>query len=355
MDSMSPSLDFAVIGHQESWKNISSLLNGIRTDNLEKLEDETIKNIYSFIPPRDIFRIHVKSKTGREINGVYIETFIDPDKLGNQYIRTNINKVMHAACFAKKLGAKIVTLGGFTSIVLEGDLLGLPGGETIFTTGNTLTAAYIVKGIEKAACMHQIDFKKSNILIVGATGDIGMACVNYFKHKAKRILLSARNSQRLAKLSGELADQNIYVYYSTCVGELVPDADIIICAASSTEIKLPDYKKGVLICDAGFPKNLESLVETKTDIHLFHAGMGQISCGYSFKPDYSDFMYRCAAHNISHGCVIEAIVLALENKYESYSAGKGNITIGRMNEMYNLSLKHGIGLAPFYNANGLWQ
>src|SRR5664279_5587098 len=145
MDRMPPSIDFAVIGHQDNWQNISSLINGIRTGRMGNLEKEAIRNIYSFIPPRDIFRINVKSTNGNEINGVYIETFIDPDSLQAGCQRTNINKVKNAVIFANKLGAKVVTLGGFCSIVLEGNLQGLREGGTVYTTGNTLTSAYIVK------------------------------------------------------------------------------------------------------------------------------------------------------------------------------------------------------------------
>jgi fatty aldehyde-generating acyl-ACP reductase len=354
MDSTPSGLDFAVIAHQDSWPNITSLINGIRTDNLERLSTDTIRNIFSFIPPRDIFKIHVKSKTGSEVNGVYIESFIDPDKLDIQHIRTNITKVKKAVSFANKSGAKITALGGFTSIILEGDLHGLPDGGSAFTTGNTLTAAYIVKGIENAAIQLQIDCKNAHILIVGATGDIGMACIEYFKHKAGKILLCARNNQRLLKLSDELKAQNVSVQYSGCMEDLVPDADIIICAASSTGMKVSNYKKGVLICDAGFPKNLETSTGLNKDLHVFHGGMGFISYGYSFNPDYTAYTYRQPDPKISHGCIIEAIVLALENKYEPYSAGKGNITVQKMEEIYALSIKHGIELAPFYNASGFW-
>src|SRR5215218_7544458 len=150
MDSSTSSLDFAVIGHQDSWQNIARFVNAIRAPVREELSSQQIRNIFSFIPPRDLFRVKVKSKTGAEINGVYIETFIDPDKLDAQFIRTNISKVMQAVSHAKKMGAKIVAMGGFTSIVLEGKLDSFSQQRSKFTTGNTLTAAYIVKGIEKA-------------------------------------------------------------------------------------------------------------------------------------------------------------------------------------------------------------
>ncbi len=355
MDSPSPSLDFAVIGHQDSWQNISAFINGIRTPDLQELSSERIKSIFSFIPPRDVFKIKARSKTGAEVNGVYIETFIDPDKLDTQFIRANISKVMSAVSHAQKMGAKIVILGGFTSIVLEGNLDSFSTGETKFTTGNTLTAAYIVKGSEKAATQFNIDLHESNILIVGATGDIGIACINYLKHRVRKLLLCARNNQRLQKLSQELIKENIPVNYSVSLQDLISEADIIICVASSTGIRLTDCKKDVLICDAGYPKNLETKIENNIGINLFHGGMGQVSHGYDFSPDYSNNMYHYEAPYISHGCILEAIVLAFENKFETYSAGKGNITIDKMEEIYNLSLKHGIVVAPFYNANGLWQ
>ncbi len=355
MDSTTSSLDFAVLGHQDSWQNISDFINGIRTSNEGELTNEKIKEIFSFIPPRTLFKMTVRSKTGAEIKGTYIETFIEPDKLDSSFLRINIAKVRNAVSCAKKTKAKIATLGGFTSIVLEGNLDSFSVGETKFTTGNTLTAALIVKGIEKAANDRNINLKESSVLIVGATGDIGIACTNFLKTRTKKLLLSARNFQRLKKLADELINNGQQVIYSVNIQDLIPEADIIICVASSTGIQLSNLKKGVVICDAGYPKNLENKIEHTEGVHLFHGGMGQISYGYDLEPDYSATFYRYAAPNIVHGCILEAIVLAFENKFESYSAGKGNITSDRMEEIYNLSLKHGIGLAPFYNALGLWS
>jgi len=354
MDSSSPCIDFAVIGHQDSWQNISSFINGIR-DEGQELSVEKVRGIFSYIPPRDIFRVKVRSKTGAAINGVYIETFIDPGKLDASFTKTNIGKVMRAILHAKKMGARIVALGGFTSIVLEGNLDPFGGDDTKFTTGNTLTASYIVKGIEKAAEQHGINLSEANVLILGATGDIGLACAHYFKDKAGKLLLCARNKSRLEKLATELMDENIAIEYSSSMDELAPKADILICVASSSGIPLHNCKEKVLICDAGYPKNIENGSGDAANGNLFHGGMGQVSNGYDFSPDYSSHIYRYAAPHIIHGCILEAMVLAFENKFENYSSGKGNISIEKMEEIYSLSLKHGIGIAPFYNTKGLWE
>ncbi len=347
-------LDFAVIGHQDSWPNIEAFINGMRSDNVGDLSLEQIKNTFCFIPPRSIFKMKVRSKTGALINGVYIETFIDPDKLGTQYLRANIQKVNEAIAVAQKLNAPILTLGGFTSIVLEGNLSAFDTSKTKITTGNSLTTAYIIKGIERASEKYNIELKSSNVLIIGATGDIGMACTNYLKGRVKSLLLNARNKRRLEIFSSGISEEGFSVIYDTDLFQLIPNADIIISAASSNEIKIENYKSPVIICDAGYPKNLELKIDEREGVYLFHGGMGQIGYGYDFNPDYTKHFYRYPAPHIGHGCILEAVVLAFENKLENYSSGKGNISKSKIDDIYTMSIKHGLDIAPFYNSKGLW-
>ncbi len=348
-------LDFAVIGHQDSWPNIKEFINGMRSSNVGDLSLEQVKNTFCYIPPRSIFKMKVRSKTGDLIHGVYIETFIDPDKLGPQYLRANIKKVNEAIVVAQNLNAKIIALGGFTSIVLEGNLNTFNTSETKITTGNSLTSAYIIKGIEKASEKFNIEIKASHVLIIGATGDIGMACTNYLKGKVKGLLLCARNKRRLEIFSNKISEEGYSVKYDTDLNQLITQADIIISAASSNEIEIKKHKKPVIICDAGYPKNLEQKIDKKDGISLFHGGMGHLGYGYDFYPDYTKHFYKYPSPHIGHGCILEAIVLAFENKFENYSSGKGNITNDKIDEIYALSLKHGIEIAPFYNENGLWE
>ena len=355
MVSTASSINFAVIGHQDSWQNIETFVNNLRTNDLEKLSQEKLRNIFPFIPPRVLFKVKVKSATGSEINGIYIDTFIDPDKLDAQHVKININKVIKAAACAQKENASVTTLGGFTSILLEGNFTSLPANGTSFTTGNTLTASYIVKGVEAAAQHQNINISTSKLMIIGATGDIGAACVNYFKKRVKKLLLCARSFPKLESFAENLKKESVAeVEYSVFPDDMLSKSDIIICVASTTGMAFKNLKKNVLICDAGYPKNIDQKINNNPDVHFFHGGMGQVSMGYYFDPDYSKVIYQYPAPGIAHGCILEAMVLAFENKYESYSKGKGNITTDRMEDIYARSLKHGITLAPFHNATGLW-
>ena len=60
-----------------------------------------ILDIYSYIPPRSVFKMNVRSKTGAEIKGAYIETFINPDELDTRYLRGNIKKVPERKCYER--------------------------------------------------------------------------------------------------------------------------------------------------------------------------------------------------------------------------------------------------------------
>jgi len=319
MVSATSCINFAVIGHQDNWQNVERFVNGLRAPLQEKLSVEKIKNIFPFIPPRVIFNVKVRSATGDEITGIYIDTFIDPDKLDARYSKANIRKVIQAACCAEKKHPAITTLGGFTSIVQEGNFDSFPRNGTKFTTGNTLTAAYIVKGVEAAALHCNIHLGNSKLFVLGATGDIGMACTNYFKNKVKQLLLCARNPHRLQELAQRLLKEDVNTRYDVSVDELLPEADVIICVASSMGLNFTGCKRNVLICDAGYPKNLDSQMNDDLDVYLFHGGMGQVTKGFSFNPDYSNSIYLYPAPGIAHGCILEAMVLAFENKIESYS------------------------------------
>jgi fatty aldehyde-generating acyl-ACP reductase len=352
MDHQPASIKFAIIGHQDSWENVTQFVNNIRiTNDNELLSLDKIKQVYSFIPPRKLFDIVVNSTTGNSINGAYIDTFISPDELDIKHLRKNIEKVKDACILASKLGASVVSLGGFSSIVLETGKENFTSiNKTSFTTGNTLTAGFIAKGIEKACAFWDVELEQSNLLIIGSTGDIGSACVEYFAGKAKKILLCARQQAPLLKQSDRLTQKGTENIASSRLKELIPKADIIISVASSIieNNDLDELNEHCIVCDAGYPKNLQSS-RLQDHERLFYGGMGIIKNGFYFENNVYDSLYKFCLPNVSHGCLLEGIVLALENKCYAYSKGRGNITTKVMNEILEMAAKHGIEAAPLFN------
>jgi fatty aldehyde-generating acyl-ACP reductase len=347
-------VDFALIGHQESWRSAADVLAVLRGAERARLPDEQIREIFPWIPPRAVCTVELTSTTGARARGLYIDCFIPPDQLDCAYVHENLGRVRAAAACAINRGAKIVSLGGFSSILIEGNFDQLPErAETIFTTGNTLTVAFIIQGIRKLCAMEGREICGSTLLIIGATGDVGSGCARCLAPFVKTVILCARNLERLRTLAAELEADGIDVEIATHTEQAPSVADIVICAASlaSSSLRLGRIAPGAIVCDAGYPKNLnprEDIMEAR----VFFGGLGQISGGLSFVPDFNGVLNRHPFPDVAHGCLLEGMALALAQQFQPFSKGRGFITRERVEEIESIAALHGIHLAPLYNAEG---
>jgi predicted amino acid dehydrogenase len=349
-----PEVDFALIGHQESWRAAADVLAVLRGAQHAPIPDEQIREIFPWIPPRVVCNVEVASATGTKARGLYIDCFIPPDRLDCEYVHDNIGRVRAAAACAINAGARIVSLGGFSSILLEGNFHQLPERtDTIFTTGNTLTVAFIVQSIRKMCALVGREIRRSTLLIVGATGDVGSGCARCLAPFVKRVVLCARNAERLRALAAELEADGTAVEIATRLEQAPHEADIVICAASlaSPSLRLGCIAPEAIICDAGHPKNL-SPHSDMPGARVFFGGMGQIPDGLSFMPDLKGVLNRHPFPDVAHGCLLEGMVLALARRFEPFSHGRGFITRERVEEIETIAALHGIRLAPLFNAEG---
>ncbi|HEV7485899.1 MAG TPA: hypothetical protein VGQ65_09465 [Thermoanaerobaculia bacterium] len=352
--SAAPQVDFALVGHPESWSAAAEVFSALRGPEHKPLPDDEIKDILPWIPPRAVCRVDVKSIGDAAAHGLYIDSFISPDHLDAAFVQENLTRVRAAAAYAIKAGARIVSLGGFSSILLEGKFDQLPPRQhTVFTTGNTLTVAFIVRGIETMCASQGRDLQRSTLLVVGATGDVGSGSVRCLATKVRRVQLYARNTERLRRLAAELDASGIEVEIGTDLAQFSEQADLVICAASlpSPSLLLDSIAPDALVCDAGYPKNLSPDAET-SQATIFFGGLGQIAGGMTFDPDLHGILNHHPFPDVAHGCLLEGIALALEGRFEPFSRGRGAITPKLVDEIERIAARHGIRLAPFFNAGG---
>jgi len=346
-------VDFALIGHQESWRAAADVLAVLRGPQHTPLPDDEIKDILPWIPPRAVCHVEIRSIGGTKARGLYIDSFIPPDRLEAAYVHENVARVRGAAAYAIKAGAKIVSLGGFSSILIEGNFDQLPERhDTVFTTGNTLTVGFIVQGIKKMCALEDRNLRRSTLLIVGATGDVGSGCARCLAPFVGRVLLSARNVERLRRLAAELEAHGVQVEIAIDLQRFSAEADLVICAASlaSPSLLLGRITPHAIVCYAGYPKNLSPSAEMP-DAKVFFGGLGQITGGMTFVPDFCGILNRHPFPDVVHGCLLEGMALALEARFEPFSQGRGFITPERVEEIEAIAARHGIYLAPLYNAD----
>jgi predicted amino acid dehydrogenase len=150
-----------------------------------------------------------------------------------------------------------------------------------------------------------------------------------------------------------LQADGVQVEITTDLQRFSAEADVVICAASlaSPSLLLGRIAPDALVFDAGYPKNLSPRADM-AGATVFFGGLGQITGGMRFAPDLRGVLNRHPFPDVAHGCLLEGMALALEGRFEPFSQGRGFITPERVEEMERIAARHGIYLAPVYNADG---
>ena len=189
------------------------------------------------------------------------------------------------------------------------------------TTGNTFTAAMAIDGVLKAADMTNRDISSLKVAIIGGTGDIGSACARVLADRVRQLTITGRTRANIQRISKELAKKRKARIIATSDNfSAVKDADIVIAAASvsASILKIDWFKPGAIICDVGYPKNISYTPTTRKDILIFSGGLSKSPSPVSFLIDTG-----LPSANTLYGCFAEAIILALEKRFEAFSFGRG--------------------------------
>ncbi|MFM7578307.1 MAG: long-chain acyl-[acyl-carrier-protein] reductase, partial [Microcystaceae cyanobacterium] len=256
-----------------------------------------------------------------------------------------IRKILNAMALAQKVGLHITALGGFSSIIFEEfnlkenhQVRNVELDFSRFTTGNTHTAYVICRQVEQMSAQLGIDLSKAAIAVCGATGDIGSAVCRWLdqKHNIGELLLIARNRERLENLQSELGRGKILE-----LQEALPQADIIVWVASmpkGVEIDPTTLKKPCLIIDGGYPKNLDSKIK-HPDVPILKGGIVEHSLDIDWK--IMEIVSMDVPSRQMFACFAEAILLEFEGWHTNFSWGRNQITVNKMEQIGEASVKHG--------------
>ena len=168
---------------------------------LGKLPLWLINYLSLFFPPVFISEIGgiQSADTGRSLRGWFVACPLTPARMLSLPEEVVYRKIVQTGRYAERLGARILGLGAFTSVVGDGGLtisrrLSIP-----VTTGDSYTVAVAVQAIEAAARRMQIPLPTATVAVVGAGGAIGSVAAELLAPRAGQLLLIGRTqSERLA-------------------------------------------------------------------------------------------------------------------------------------------------------------
>jgi predicted amino acid dehydrogenase len=151
---------------------------------------------------------------------------------------------------------------------------------------------------------------------------------------AKTIVVG-RDPERTAQLASEVE----HSVGSTDINA-IRDADVVITVTSSdAAVILPEHlKPGCIVCDVARPRDVSVRVSReRPDVLVIEGGVVKVpgDVKFNFRFGFPD--------GTAYACMSETMMLALEDRPESYTLGK-DVSEDQVREMLALAKKHGFAL-----------
>ena len=257
-----------------------------------------------------------------------------------------MDRIIESGQVAQELGAKIVGLGAFTSVVGDAGITIAKNLDIAVTSGNSYTVATAIEGTKEAVRLMGKKLADCRAVVVGASGSIGSAAVRLLAKEVEHITLVARHLQPLEELAQQLLKENLCaVSVTDNIGQSLKEADIVITVTSALDfiINPDDLKPGAVVCDVARPRNVSKEVSARRrDVLVIEGGVINVPGNVDFH-----FNFGFPPHT-SYACMAETMILALEQKYEDFTLGR-NLELDKILTIADLAKKHDFKLAGFRN------
>ncbi|MCK4314142.1 MAG: polysaccharide biosynthesis protein [Anaerolineae bacterium] len=296
-----------------------------------------------FWPP--VYLSHItgvrSEATGKEIEGWLLACPFTARQMVYLPPQTAYKKIVQTGRLAQRLGARILGLGAFTSVVGDGGVTVAQRLNIPVTTGHSLTVAIVIEALVEAARCRDIQPELVTTAVVGATGSIGSACAELLAPIVAKLVLIGRRESRLAQVQTRVEAAGARLVRISTQVEDIHEAHLVLSATSAARpiIQPQHLKHGAIVCDVARPPDVSRRVaREREDVLLIEGGEmdvpGEVDFGFDFG----------LPPGKAYACMAEAMVLALERRYESYSLGR-QIRAEQVHEIAQLAHKHGFQIS----------
>ncbi len=303
-------------------------------------------NFFStFFPPVYLSEVEgIRSAaTGKQIKGWLIACPLTSTRMLELPVRIAYAKIIQTGRLAERLGADMLGLGAFTSVVGDGGKTVAEALDVPVTTGDAYTVSVAVQAIRDAAAMLAIPLEQATAAVVGATGAIGRVCSQMLAGDVETLYLIGQTPEKLDRLDRELRDRARATLITSVDAADVKNAQLILTVSSADHpIIHPEHlRPGSVICDVARPRDVSAQVATaRDDVLVIDGGMVDVPGPVNFNFDFG------FPPGKAYACMAETIALALEGRFDDYTIGK-EITRRRVDEITEIATRHGFRLSGF--------
>jgi fatty aldehyde-generating acyl-ACP reductase len=316
---------------------------------VKNMPEKLVKKIMEKLPPVKIpGAASIESSEGRA-TGCFVAVPLLPEQMLTLPVDFVLGRILKACKMAQSMGAQIVGLGAFTSVVGDKGLTIAKELDIPVTTGNSYIVAAALGTIRRTCSEAGRALGDAQIVIVGANGSIGSACAKILAREARFLTLVSNDIERLDNVAGEIMLETGLAVHTTKRPEgPLKRADIVITDSSAVDTNIfPEcLKKGAILCDVARPRNVSAIVsKTRRDVLIIESGI--IKVPGEMNPNFSFGL----PPGMCYSCMVEVMILAMEERFESFSIGS-RLEVERVSEIWKLGEKHGFTLAGIRSPEG---
>jgi predicted amino acid dehydrogenase len=309
------------------------------------LSEGQIDFFSTFFPPVFISEIEgiTSQATGKQVKGWFLACPYTPKRMMELPEQTIYHKIIQTGRLAEKLGAQILGLGAFTSVVGDAGVTIAKALEVPVTTGDSYTVTVALDAIREAACVMDIPLTSASAAVVGATGAIGQVCAEFLAEDVDRLYLIGHRQTALEELRERLEPRARAELIVSTTMDVLANAQLILTLTSAIhDVIRPEHlQPGSVVCDVARPRDVSAMVAAaRDDILVIDGGMVDV-------PGPVDFHFNFGfPPGKAYACMAETMALALEGRFEDYTLGK-HLTRQRIEEIDGMAKKHGFRLSGF--------
>lgn len=302
--------------------------------------DWMIDQVAPLFPPVYLSEVEgIQSEsTGKQIKGWLIACPLTPKHFCELPVERVYRKIIETGWLAERLGAKILGLGAFTSVVGDGGKTVAEALQIPVTTGDAYTIAVAFDSVREAARLLGISIPDATGAVVGATGAIGKVCARLLAAEVSELLLIGRHENRLQQIKEQLEQEagSAQIRISTAMDDLREASITITVTSDAGAVIQPEHlRPGSVICDVARPRDVaKQVAEARKDVLVIDGGMVNV-------PGHVNFNFNFGfPPGKAYACMAETMALALDGKFQDYTLGK-EIPISQVKEIHEIAHRHG--------------
>jgi predicted amino acid dehydrogenase len=320
---------------------------------------DTVEKLMAYSPPFVYSKVTgIKSPTGVEAEGWLIAIGATPKQMLAHSPEFINSRLLKAAKIAKGLGAQIIGLGALTKAMGDAGLTVAKFSDLPITTGNSYSASAALwataEAVRKMGLIEMTKGKKlkGKTMVIGATGAVGSVCARLLATAFEEVYMVDTHDAKLLSLResmlNEIKDVNVHI--TTRSDRFLDDMDVIVTASSAGPdeeiLDMEKVKPGCVITDVNRPLNF-TIKDAKRRPDVLIIASGEIAL-----PGEPEMKNIGLPPGVAYASLAEAIVLALEGRFENFSVGK-DVQWEKVSEIYKLGLKHGMKLSAISGLEGV--